>query len=315
MFKSLSTLDGNCIDDALQGQAVYTYEDGSSLHGTYIDGELNGIAQEYDSEGRLTFRGQYRDNVRWGVCWMYFPDGGCLVGEVNEDGEMTGDKIAYVYPEGRMALLGKFVDGEFIEGHLATLKCVTEGKPQFELVPDGPVYSLDKSTPFCISTKCLLADPYENERVYVAESLIPNAGEGLFAKIAAEPDTVMAFYNGIRITHEEVDSRDWSLNSNTISLDDDTVIDVPEPYNSTKQYCASLGHKANHSFNPNCIYATFIHPRFGPVKCIRTIRAVQRDEELTVDYGYDHYSAGKGGPEAPDWYKIELQAFQHNQRK
>ncbi|XP_072898824.1 histone-lysine N-methyltransferase SETD7 isoform X1 [Hemitrygon akajei] len=310
-----STLEGNCIDDALQGQAVYTYEDGSSLHGTYIDGELNGIAQEYDSEGRLTFRGQYRDNVRWGVCWMYFLDGGCLVGEVNEDGEMTGDKIAYVYPEGRMALLGKFVDGEFIEGHLATLKCVTEGKPQFELAPDDPVYSLDKSTPFCISTKCLLADPYENERVYVAESLIPNAGEGLFAKIAAEPDTVMAFYNGIRITHEEVDSRDWSLNSNTISLDDDTVIDVPEPYNSTKQYCASLGHKANHSFTPNCIYATFIHPRFGPVKCIRTIRAVQRDEELTVDYGYDHYSAGKGGPEAPDWYKMELQAFQHNQRK
>ncbi|XP_041041223.1 histone-lysine N-methyltransferase SETD7 isoform X3 [Carcharodon carcharias] len=328
----MSTLEGNCIDDALQGQAVYTYEDGSTLHGTYIDGELNGIAEEYDSEGHLTFRGQYRDNVRWGVCWMYFSDGGCLVGEVNEDGEMTGDKIAYVYPEGKIALLGKFVDGEIIEGHLAILKSVTEGKPQFELTPDDyllakswsvlkfqaakcPVYTFDKSTSFCISTNCLLPDPYENERVYVAESLIPNAGEGLFAKVAAEPDTVMAFYNGMRLTHEEVDSRDWSINGNTISLDGDTVLDVPEPYNSTKRYCASLGHKANHSFTPNCSYATFIHPRFGPIKSIRTIQAVQKDEELTVAYGYDHYSAGKGGPEAPDWYKLELQAFQHVQRK
>jgi len=52
----------------------------------------------------------------------------------------------------------------------------------------------------------------------------------------------------------QVDSRDWALNGNTISLDDETVIDVPEPYNHAAKYCASLGHKANHSFTPNCIY-------------------------------------------------------------
>lgn len=52
----------------------------------------------------------------------------------------------------------------------------------------------------------------------------------------------------------QVDARDWSLNGNTISLDEDTVIDVPEPFNRTENYCASLGHKANHSFTPNCKY-------------------------------------------------------------
>lgn len=41
-------------------------------------------------------------------------------------------------------------------------------------------------------------------RVLVAESLIKGAGQGLFAKAAAEPGTVMAFYNGVRITHSEV---------------------------------------------------------------------------------------------------------------
>lgn len=40
--------------------------------------------------------------------------------------------------------------------------------------------------------------------VYVGHSLISGAGEGLFAKTGAEANTVMAFYNGVRITHTEV---------------------------------------------------------------------------------------------------------------
>ena len=54
----------------------------------------------------------------------------------------------------------------------------------------------------------------------------------------------------------QVDARDWRENSNTISLDDDWVIDVPKQYASTNVYCASLGHKANHSFTPNSKYDT-----------------------------------------------------------
>ncbi|XP_009577823.1 PREDICTED: histone-lysine N-methyltransferase SETD7 [Fulmarus glacialis] len=309
------TLEGYYVDDALQGQGIYTYEDGVVLHGTYVDGELNGPAQEYDSDGRLIFKGQYKDNIRHGVCWIYYPDGGSLVGEVNEEGEMTGEKIAYVYPDGKTAYSGRFIDGEMIEAKLATLTSVEDGKPQFEVVPGSPIYSFDKSTSSCISTNALLPDPYESERVYVDVSLISSAGEGLFSKIAAEASTVMSFYNGVRITHQEVDSRDWALNGNTISLDDETVIDVPEPYNHAAKYCASLGHKANHSFTPNCIYDPFVHPRFGPIKCIRTIRAVEKDEELTVAYGYDHNPVGQNGPEAPEWYQLELKAFQAAQQK
>ncbi|KAL8207087.1 UNVERIFIED_CONTAM: Histone-lysine N-methyltransferase setd7 [Gekko kuhli] len=309
-----STLEGYYVDDALQGQGVYTYEDGGALHGSYMDGELNGPAQEYDADGQLIFKGQYKDNIRNGICWIYYPDGGYLVGEVNEEGEMTGEKIAYVYPDGKTAYYGHFIDGEMLEAKLANLFSIEEGKPQFEVVP-GPVYSFDKSTSSCISTNALLPDPYESERVYVDTSLISSAGEGLFSKIAAEAGIVMSFYNGIRITHQEVDNRDWALNGNTISLDDETVIDVPEPYNYAAKYCASLGHKANHSFTPNCHYESYIHPRFGLIKCIRTIRAVEKDEELTVAYGYDHNPSGQNGPEAPEWYRVELKAFQAAQEK
>lgn len=53
----------------------------------------------------------------------------------------------------------------------------------------------------------------------------------------------------------------------------------------------------------------FIHPRFGQIKCIRAICAIQKDEELTVAYGYDHEPSGKSGPEAPEWYTKQLQEF------
>ncbi|XP_062332197.1 histone-lysine N-methyltransferase SETD7 isoform X1 [Osmerus eperlanus] len=305
-----STLEGYYVDDALQGQGVYTYEDGGVLHGTYTDGELNGMAQEYDSEGRLTFKGQYKDNSRYGECWIYYPDQGCLFGKVNEDGEMTGKSVAYVYPDGCTALYGTFVEGELIEARLATLVSMETGRPHFDVVPDSPVYSYDKSTSTCIATHTFLPDPYESKRVYVADSLVLGAGDGLFAKVDAEPNTVMAFYNGVRITHSEVDSRDWALNGNTISLDEDTVIDVPQPFDKMEMYCASLGHKGNHSFTPNCKYDPYVHPRFGLIKCIRTLRAVQRDEELMVAYGYDFEPSGESGLEAPDWYQRELLAFQ-----
>lgn len=43
-------------------------------------------------------------------------------------------------------------------------------------------------------------------RVFVADSLIKGAGQGLFAQTDAEANTVMSFYNGVRITHTEVKS-------------------------------------------------------------------------------------------------------------
>ncbi|XP_078457239.1 histone-lysine N-methyltransferase SETD7 isoform X3 [Lampetra planeri] len=131
-----STLEGHYVEDVLQGQAVYTAEDGSTVHGTYVDGELHGSAREYDPEGRITFRGQYRDNLRCGLCWIYFSDGGRLVGEVNSDGEMTGDQVAYVYPDGRTAFYGRFSDGEMIQAQPAIILGLDKNeKPRFEQGP------------------------------------------------------------------------------------------------------------------------------------------------------------------------------------
>lgn len=103
-----------------------------------------------------------------------------------------------------------------------------------------------------------------------------------------------------------MNNREWHLNDNTISLDENTVIDVPSNYSSLTRYCASLGHKANHSFEPNCKYSLFQHPYFGKIKCICTIKCVQTNEELTVAYGYDHNGLGWNQADAPQWYKDGL---------
>ena len=73
-------------------------------------------------------------------------------------------------------------------------------------------------------------------------------------------------------------------------------------------YCATLGHKANHSFNNNCVYSPYDHPRFGLIKCLQAVRDIRAGEELTVFYDYEH-----GDDEtdenmcAPDWYRAEYQ--------
>ena len=37
---------------------------------------------------------------------------------------------------------------------------------------------------------------------------------------------------------------------------------------------------------PNCEFDDFDHPRFGPIKCIATMRPINKGEELTINYGY-----------------------------
>lgn len=48
----------------------------------------------------------------------------------------------------------------------------------------------------------------------------------------------------------------------------------------------TLGHKANHSDRPNAEFDWTEHPRFGSIRTIVTIRAIEAGEEITVDYGY-----------------------------
>ncbi|CAE7892516.1 SETD7, partial [Symbiodinium microadriaticum] len=130
-------------------------------------------------------------------------------------------------------------------------------------------------------------DLLELERVTVSQSRLKEDMEGLFAKGPLRAGELCSWYNGLRCSHEEVNERDWCLNGMTITLDNETVLDVPVQFASTDVFRACLGHKANHRKPNNAKYDVFDHPRFGLIKAIRAVRDIAAGEEICCDYGYE----------------------------
>ncbi|XP_065177251.1 histone-lysine N-methyltransferase SETD7-like [Sycon ciliatum] len=303
-FSDGSRLSATFRDDEAHGQGTYQWPDGSQLVAAYCEGQLNGPAIKTDGTGDVECSGNYVDSMREGR-WYEVVDeyGAFLLGHLSSDGDWTGEEIAYVYPDKHHALLGQFEDGVLQEAAHAT--CSGDSVETFAIVADSSSKVQMKacmSTETQICEKPLIPDRYESATAYVAPSQIPNSGEGLFAKRQLKAGELVAYYNGVRLSHSTVDSRDWSENGNCISLDDDTVIDVPPNLSSTTVYCATLGHKANHSFTPNSCYAPCPHPVYGEIKCIHTIADVEVGEEITVHYDYNHISQDGMEKPAPDWY-------------
>jgi len=301
---------GHFEHNALNGPGIYTFSDGRVLRGNYLCGELNGSASEWTPNGRLSFLGNFKEGLRSGKIELFFEDGGSLCGELDEEGLISGDRVTYFYnPRRTCGFIGQWCHGKMRSARFfgdPAASSVQKPEEQADLqtlaLSEKAVfereYYFDLSTKRRISREPLLADPYELHTVYVQSSQV--AGEGLFARRALAMDEVCAFYNGIRVPQASIDARSWQENENAISLNDQWALDVPRPYDRTSHYRASLAHKANHAFLPNVRYAPFDHPRFGNIKCIRTLRPISAGEELLVSYDYHH---GTDGNDVPCWYK------------
>ena len=77
-------------------------------------------------------------------------------------------------------------------------------------------------------------------------------------------------------------------------------MDIPEEYICLNNYRASLGHKINHSFKPNCKWEVIEHPVFGRIPKIITLVDVPAEEELTCHYMIDMKEAERS--ERLRWY-------------
>ncbi|QQP32541.1 SET domain containing (Lysine methyltransferase) 7, partial [Caligus rogercresseyi] len=64
-------------------------------------------------------------------------------------------------------------------------------------------------------------------------------------------------------------------------------MDIPPGFENSRKYVASLGHKINHSFNPNCTWETIQHPVFGRVPKLVAIKDIPAGEEFTCHYRID----------------------------
>ena len=166
---------------------------------------------------------------------------------------------------------------------------------------DSVTYSYDPSGASCISKTPLLRDPYEKRYVYVKESEVPFAGEGLWAKTAIKEGRVCALFNGVRHNHQR-GGTDLPWSDYRISCEKGVDLDIQPVHVSTDNYRATLGHKTCHSFSPNCDFAQFWHPRHGLIMSIVATRDIRPGEELYASYNYVIAMA-------PDWY--QEQWFRH----
>ena len=126
-------------------------------------------------------------------------------------------------------------------------------------------YSYCPSDSINVACDWTLRDPYERVTVICRPSNLPQgAGDGLYALRDIPEKTIVAYYNGIRLMPGETytsTSYNYQIYVDWLNTDDSPSIDIPRECVDAGSYCASLAHKANHGFKPNCRYVPADHPR------------------------------------------------------
>ena len=106
--------------------------------------ELSNFARHFDKKGRLVFIGAYRNGLATGTCWQVIRGGGCVVGRADKSGQLTGIRIAYIYPDFCTALVGTFVSGQFQRGQRSRVCSVIQGDNGIKIPvfakPEGEIY-------------------------------------------------------------------------------------------------------------------------------------------------------------------------------
>ena len=127
--------------------------------------------------------------------------------------------------------------------HVLQIQCNKDGIPipilEGQQTEDKRAFHFDPSTKIHLSDDPLLPDPMETKFVEVRQSDIPNAGEGLFLVKDVKAQDIVAFFNGVRVSVEDVTKikvhrksshrlwNDWR--------DEDMMLDVTPEYRYLKR--------------------------------------------------------------------------------
>lgn len=112
--------------------------------------------------------------------------------------------MAFIYPDMETALYGKFEKGVMIDAKEVRVEDVTffeDGTaPRLSFAEaTGPSFHFEESNTTHMGAEPLLRDPYEVKTVDVLTSNIPKAGQGVFLLRDVPANTIVSFFNGIRL--------------------------------------------------------------------------------------------------------------------
>jgi len=242
--------------------------------------------------------------------------------ESGEPGESRAG--AYLYPDYKTAVIGLWIDQLLLQGKITTLGEICQFGQTWKLKfgeLTGPVISYSPPSHYSLGVNPLEQDPFEKESVQVRKSNIEGAQDGLFAVRSILSGEVLSFYSGYIINCDSslraLDRRDLSdeeehvRNMYNMALDleegDNLCIDIPpELGNDVNRYNATLGHKVNHSFQPNSEFVLFpCHPILGTIMSLAALQDIEAGQEITVNYGYNYTS----DRDQPQWFINQWNQF------
>jgi len=220
--------------------------------------------------------------------------------------EFSQKNVIFLYPDLLTGIQGQFTNqGLLIGGRhgkvlgernsemiaeegltLKEIQFVVFDEPETE----AALVKSDLSTKEHLSSTPLSRDIYEAKMVDVLPSTITKAGDGVFLLTDVSANTVVSYFNGIRLTRSDVFS--WNpfkkasvyLVETTDLEGNEIFLDIPQKYASWKKYKASAGHKVNHSKTPNAGYTECEHPVFGKILCLYTTQDLKKGTELFTQY-------------------------------
>ena len=138
-----------------------------------------------------------------GITYEFKRGGGFVVGL----DDLSGHDVAYVYPDMKTIIVGRFKKGQLVSGMEAELNGLTYAdngllRPIYK-TKDKKLFTYSVSNQTWIGSDPLIRDPLDDKYLSVGESSVSGAGRGIFLKTKARKGFTVGFYNGVRLTDIE----------------------------------------------------------------------------------------------------------------
>ena len=165
-----------------------------------------------DNDSRRRTVSKFSQGLPTGLTWQWRSKRqieGMLYGHVDLSGKFTGHKIIFIYPDFLTGIKGKFLDGELVSGVAVDVvgeRCniglkeiiVEPSKHDPEVIWRKEPNSNQLSLPHYVGQHPCVMDPHERKSVYIDESTIPGANEGMFARYNEDFSNLVSIFTFFR---------------------------------------------------------------------------------------------------------------------